>query len=270
MDADALRAEISSLAPWHHDVEVAPGIFTGQAVATDSKLTALGKPTLIDPGHAARMVVDAVFPEGLQGRSVLDCACNAGGYLFAAASLGAGRSFGFDVRDHWIRQAHFLARHLPGERIEFATCDLADLPGRGLEPFDVTWFNGLFYHLPDPVAGLRIAADLTRELLVVNTAAAYAPGHALVLSPESRTLAMSGVHGLAWLPSSDRVVREILAWCGFPHTRLQWKRRPSRKSWRMQVLAAREAGTFAHFDARNPSQPEGRISRRIRRLLGRE
>ena len=268
MDADALRAEILSLAPWHHDVEVAPGIFTGQAAAA-SPPSELGTPTLIDPGRDARDVVDALFPDGLQGRSILDCACNAGGYLFASASLGAGRSFGFDVRDHWIRQARFLAGHLPSERIEFATCELADLPGRGLEPFDLTWFNGLLYHLPDPVAGLRIAADLTRKLLVVNTAAAYAPGHALVLNPESRTRVMSGVHGLAWLPSSDRVVSDMLAWCGFPHSRLHWKRHLTSDRWRMLVLAAREDSTFAHYDARFPPQSGRTITRRIRRFFGR-
>ena len=37
-------------------------------------------------------------------------ACNCGGYSLVASDLGA-HSFGFDVRDRWIRQAQFLKRH---------------------------------------------------------------------------------------------------------------------------------------------------------------
>ena len=47
--------------------------------------------------------------------------------------------------------------------------DLYDLPERGLEPFDLTIFKGIFYHLPDPVRGLKIAADLTKEALILDT-----------------------------------------------------------------------------------------------------
>ena len=46
------------------------------------------------------------------------------------------------------------------EDIDFEVPRLYDLPERELEPFDITLFNGIFYHLPEPVGGLRIAADL--------------------------------------------------------------------------------------------------------------
>jgi hypothetical protein len=115
----------------------------------------LGTPSVIRPDQRITQLVEEVFPEGLAGRSFLDCACN------------AGRSFGFDVRDHWIQQARFLARHLPSENIAFETCDLAALPALGLEPFDVTLFMGIFYRLPDPIAGLRGLSDATRRIVLV-------------------------------------------------------------------------------------------------------
>jgi hypothetical protein len=33
--------------------------------------------------------------------------------------------------------------------------DLYDLPTLGLEPFDITIFAGIFYHLPDPFLARR-------------------------------------------------------------------------------------------------------------------
>jgi SAM-dependent methyltransferase len=102
----------------------------------------LGTVRVVQPAYGMRTLVEDVFPGGLAGRSVLDCACNAGGYLFEAVRHGAGRALGFDVRAHWIAQAQFLARHLPSEHVEFQTLDLASLPALRLQPFDVTLFQG--------------------------------------------------------------------------------------------------------------------------------
>ncbi len=268
MTADELRAEIVRLGPWHHDVEVAPGVRTGEITRSITYDPAFGEPTIIQPERRIAQLVEEVFPEGLAGRSFLDCACNAGGYLFAAVRNGAGRSFGFDVRDHWIRQARFLAGHLASDAIEFDTRDLAALPELGLERFDVTLFNGIFYHLPDPVGGLRIAADLTNELLIVNTDCKPSKTDTLVLNRESTTEVMSGVHRLAWLPSSERVLQDILQWCGFPHTRLRFLRRATGDRYRMEILAARSADTFAQYDTYRAARSEGPARRWLRRLFG--
>ena len=273
-NAEELRAEIRRLGPWHQDLEIAPGIRTGErAPGDDPDPLRIGAPGMLEPGRVLDVLMRDVFPNGFEGRSVLDCGCNAGGYLFEAKRLGAGRCFGFDVREHWLNQARFVARHLPSEDVDFGQLDLLGLRERNLEPFDVTLFFGLFYHLPDPVAGLRIAADLTRELLVLNTAAdPKLTGHGLTLSIESDTALMSGVHRLAWMPTSPKVLEEILHWCGFPHTRVHYVHR--KKKWpRIQVLAARDAGTFAHYDTIHPPPPPQPPRRRplwdriVRRLL---
>jgi tRNA (mo5U34)-methyltransferase len=270
MNPADLRAEIVRLGPWHHDVEIAAGIRTGEPAPPGRYPPQLGSPTVVRPELWMASLLEDVFPDGLAGRSFLDCACNAGGYLFAAAPLGAGRSFGFDVRDHWISQARFLARHLPSDNIEFATCDLMSLPDLGLEPFDITLFMGIFYHLPDPIAGLRIAANHTRELLIVNTAILPGSDAALVLNRESDTHVMSGVHGLAWLPTNERVLRDILDWCGFPHARVHFKTRPAGYRHRIEILAARDESTFAHFDALHPPRPARGVAHWVRRLLRRK
>lgn len=267
---EELRAEIRRLGPWHQDLEIAPGIRTGErAPDADPDPLGVGQPGMLEPGRVLSILMRDVFPSGFEGRSVLDCGCNAGGYLFEATRMGAGRCFGFDVREHWLNQARFLSRHLPSDNIEFDQLDLLALRERKLEPFDVTLFFGLFYHLPDPVAGLRIAADLTRELLVLNTAAdPKLEGHALTLNLESETALMSGVHRLAWLPTSPRVLEEILHWCGFPHTRVHYVRKAPRFP-RIQVLAARDARTFAHYDAVHPPRPTPLWKQRLKPWLKR-
>lgn len=273
-DADALRAEIRALGPWHHDLEIAPGIRTGERHPDESAdPLGVGNSGLLEPEEILASLIRDIFPDGLQNRSLLDCACNAGGYVFGAKQLGAGRCFGFDVRAHWTNQAHFLQRQRQAEDVEFAQIDLLDLPARKLAPFDITLFFGIFYHLPDPVAGLRIAADLTRELLVLNTAADLATGgDALTINVESDTAPMSGVHRLAWLPTGPHVLQEILRWCGFPHTRIHYVHENGRHS-RIQILAAREAQTFAHYDTVRPPAPRPSPAplwkRAARRLLRR-
>lgn len=272
MNADALRAEIERLGPWHHDIELAPGISTSVRNATDPDKRFAEH---YSPDLMMEHLFGTLYPDGLQGRSFLDCACNSGGHSLAAARMGAGRGFAFDARQHWVDQAEFLARVGDAHNLTVRRCTLSDLPGLGLEPFDVTLFAGIFYHLPDPIAGLRIAADLTKELLIVNTATKTQRVPGLVLNKESKTHVLSGVDRLAWLPSGPSVVQDILAWCGFEHSRidLYWTSGP--KGWkRLQILAARDPSVFAAYDrarpdAKSPPGLKHRLIRRVRTLRAR-
>ncbi|HKO62253.1 MAG TPA: methyltransferase domain-containing protein [Pyrinomonadaceae bacterium] len=271
MNTEELRAEVRRLAPWHQDIEIAPGVRTGERDASDLDPLGVGN-RVVSPKNVLDHLLRDFLPNGFDGRSVLDCACNAGGYLFEASRHGATRCFGFDVREHWIKQAQFLAQHLPGD-VEFVQSDLHALRDLNLPMFDVTFFFGLLYHLPDPVAGLRIAADHTRELLVLNTAVdAAGQTDALTLKLESDSMLLSGVDHLAWWPTSARVVEAMLHWCGFPHTRVHYRRKELPGIDRMGILAAREASTFEYYDAHKlpetAKQPEvpsiwRRLSRRF-------
>lgn len=261
----ALRDEIIRLGPWGYDVEVADGVRTTAWLdaPADDHLRSTGPIPMVARRAAGRdplaeelgeerfkSLLGGVYPDGLAGRRVLDCACNCGVYLLWAKELGAGESLGFDVREHWVEQARFLSEHRGlRDGVQFEVRDLYDLPSRSLEPFDVTLFKGILYHLPDPVTGLRIAADRTRELLVLNTAVVDGQPNALVANPESAEDFMSGVHGLAWLPTGPEVLRTMLAWCGFPHTRMTLDRAASpglRR--RIEILAARDEEVLARYD----------------------
>jgi tRNA (mo5U34)-methyltransferase len=255
--SDDLRTEIIRLRPWHLDVQVTPTISTAAFLeaSPDKVSNEIG---FINPRASFRTLLQSIFPDGLQGRSVLDCACNCGGYLFWAKELGAGECFGFDAREHWIDQARFLARHRTkrADHIRFEVCDLYSLPQLGLGPFDITLFNGIFYHLPDPIRGLKIAADLTTQLMIVNTATMNGLRDGmLVLSSESHEQLTSGIYGLNWYPTGPEVLSGILNWLGFAETRcVYWSNKVDFQPadlGRIEMIGARDPSVFEQFDARD-------------------
>jgi SAM-dependent methyltransferase len=239
----ALRDEIVRLGPWHITIDVADGLST--AITRDVEYPPeFGPVTLQDTQAGFRFKLRTIYPDGLAGRSVLDCACNCGAYLFWAKELGAGRCFGSDVREHWINQARFLREQRDGgaEDMRLEVMDLYDLPRLELEPFDITVFTGVFYHLPDPITGLKIAADLTRELLFFETATrSNHPDGYLAVEEEPIKEVMSGVHGLNWLPTGPHVLARILRWMGFEDVRLvRWVPEAFPGRGRLGMLAARD------------------------------
>jgi SAM-dependent methyltransferase len=246
-DRQELLREISELAPWHLDVEVVPGLNISDWTGIGTQESdATGRVSFINPRLYFRQQMLKVYPEGLEGRSFLDCACNCGGYSFWARELGAGKCFGFDAREHWISQARFLARHRAEADLRFEVRDLYDLPGLAQGQFDITLFKGILYHLPDPIHGLKIAADMTRELIIVNSATMNGwPDGAFASNRESRNDLMSGVHGLAWLPTGPKAIIQALEHLGFKESKVVfWDQSPGQTATfgRVEVIAARIPG----------------------------
>lgn len=212
-----LEQRLIDLGPWHVKIDVngtSTAVTEGHRYSED-----VGPLTDLKEQWQAQML--ALYPNGLEGRSFLDCGCNCGAYSFWAREIGAGRCFGFDARKHWIRQARFLQEQFSADDMDFRVCDLYELPE--LEPFDITLFQGVLYHLPDPVTGVKIAADLTREMIWVNTATWNGDDeHSLRMVMESEEHPLSGVYNLAWYPTSPKPVESILRWAGFSDTQLLW------------------------------------------------
>jgi tRNA (mo5U34)-methyltransferase len=263
--AAELRDEVIRLGPWHIDIDVTAEVSTRAFLDAPpgTYCEELGEISFYRPREGFLRRLGRMFPAGLDGRSVLDCACNCGAHLFYAKEAGAGRCLGFDVREHWIDQARFLAAHRtgPSDDMRFEVSDLYDLPALAPGSFDVTFFFGLFYHLPDPVIGLKLAADLTGELLVLRTATkAGRPDGMLAVERESPTQLMSGTHGIGWFPTGPEVLSRILAWVGFPEVRCSLWRHPPKQRGDLDLLelfAARTPGYFDGWDARGATGQEG-------------
>jgi SAM-dependent methyltransferase len=248
-DRQAVLTEMRALAPWHFDIEVIPGLRTTHANAKSYVDESANRVTVIDP-QELEPLLQSIFPQGLGGRSFLDVGCNGGGYCFLARRMGADRVVGFDPRLHWIKQAMFLNQFVGDDAVKFVAARLEDLEA---EPFHVTLFKGVFYHLPDPIHTLAEICDRTKDLIIIDTATdSTVKETCLVANWESETHVMSGVDGLAWIPGGPAAVRSILKWKGFGQARtVFWKDKwpGGRAHWgRMRLIATRDPVLLAEYD----------------------
>jgi len=261
---ETLISEMEAIGPWHMDIALNERVTTGMTAAQDSEKSL--SPSLLAKEKHFKKVLSRIYPDGLTGKTFSDHACNSGGYCFWAKDLGAERTFGYDVRDHWINQARYVVEHREQDtsNMRFEVLDLYDVPKALGETtkFDITWFSGIFYHLPDPVTGLKIAADRTRELLYISTATQnYMDPEpekgALYGSFEGKDYLMTGVHNLNWFPSGPNCLENILNYLGFRSMKvIRWnkqvvnKRRPGDKSHsvgRISLVAARNPALIEHM-----------------------
>lgn len=259
-----LLEQLRDLAPWHFDIEVADGVRTSDGNREYYKNQDHEGVSVVNPFEMESLLM-RIYPGGLTGKRFLDVGCNSGGYCFVAKKLGATSAFGFDVRDHWIRQANFLKKNLNASLsgVEFRVMHLSDLDAS--RSTDITLFKGVFYHVPDPIYDLRTLCDLTAEIMILDTMTdSTIPEHCLGSSQESLTHLMSGVDGLHWLPGGPKAVEGIFRWAGFPELRqVNWQRRVrGRHRGRMRLIAARSAVLLEAFD-RPGDESEGHQQQQV-------
>ncbi len=242
--------QIKAMRPWHHDIQITEDLCTGEVFSPTKRLPPKENDgvSLISPRVRFFERLDSLYPDTMKGKRFLDCACNAGGYCFWARERDAAEIVGFDVREHWIQQARFVQQHRvvqPVDRIQFHVMDLYDVPKHNFGMFDMTYFSGIFYHLPDPITGLKIAADMTSDIIVVNTAIKLDPDNptGLTMARESRTKVMSGVHEMSWFPNGPECLHHLLRWLGFVEMKLTLEiNKHDLKRQRVEFIAAREKG----------------------------
>jgi tRNA (mo5U34)-methyltransferase len=164
MTEEEIRAGLERLAPFNHQIELPYGLRT---VSADQRLH--DRLRLAD-------LLDGVWPTllescggSLEGKRVLDVACNCGGLSFSAADSGAECVLGIDIVDQYLDQANFIKRALGrGDEVEFRKLDVRRLDEIS-ENFDVVLCFGLLYHLEDPVGTMRKVAAKAGELIVLET-----------------------------------------------------------------------------------------------------
>jgi tRNA (mo5U34)-methyltransferase len=244
MDPQTILERAKALAPWHHDFELVDGVRTGSLNSPDHADPAkrgFRANLILDPSHL-KGFFKTYYPNGLAGKRVLDVGCNAGGYCFVAGELGAAAVVGFDPRQHWIDQAHFIhqVRFPQLNTLQFETCDLDTFISRPHET-DVTIFKGVFYHLADPIHALLKLCDMTREVMFVNTECDLTvPEHCLAPRLESKTLVMSGVQGLCWWPGGPAAIKAVLEYAGFADIRVPaWQKDVENGKGRFTIIGRR-------------------------------
>jgi tRNA (mo5U34)-methyltransferase len=160
MTRDEIVSGLKTLEPWFHRIDLGGGLFT----KTES---VMGEP--VDHPRETWEVIQQCLPADLSDKSVLDVGCNGGFYCVEAKRRGARRVLGVDGQRQHVRQALFVRKVL-GLDLEFRRFSVYDLKPATIGRFDVTLALGLVYHLKHLVLALERLYDVTKELLIVETA----------------------------------------------------------------------------------------------------
>ena len=247
-DSDRILYRIGQLAPWRMSVQITDSITTGDHLTLDAGPNTACRKSRADARKQYHRLLKNLYPDGLKSKRVLDCGCGAGGYCFWSRELKSELAFGFDVREHWIKQARFLKFNRKvgiNDRLQFKILNLYDLTNEKLFPFDLVLFRGLFFHLPDPINGLKIAADHSRDVLVFSSAMIWGEADGALKALQSNKPQLhGGTSGLNWYPTGPKVCADIIRGLGFEDLVLtkhkQVDARPDRG--RIEIIASREPG----------------------------
>jgi len=149
----------------------------------------------------------------LQGKRVLDIACNSGFWSMQCALLGA-QVVGFDARPELIEQANLIKRIVGASNVEFKVLDFWDMSPQLLGgTFDVVLSLGILYHLPRPVEALRLSKLMSRDYILLDTEVYPSPDSVVQLRWEEPGSVRSAVRsGIVEAPSKsgiEMILKEI-------------------------------------------------------------
>ena len=245
---------LNNLGPWHMKIKLSGDIYTtdGNKAVYDNK--DFEGVQVIDP-LKLQPFIHQLYPGGLRNKTFFDVGCNAGGYCFIANQLGADFCYGVDVRAHWINQAEYLRDYfgVSKESVRFEVGHIDHIIDN-MEPFDITLFKGIFYHLPNPIHTLERMCQKTKEVLIFDSnCRTDITQDALVLNFESESRIMSGVDRLAWYPSGLKIIIRLLEFYGFNHNLVVLhkkntaKKTPNSNKGRFRLISSRDEAVIERF-----------------------
>jgi SAM-dependent methyltransferase len=100
---------------------------------------------------------------GLQGKSVVQLACNNGRELISIKNLGAERVVGFDISEPFIQQGHKLAE-LAKVDAELIASDVYQIPSSYYQQFDIAFISvGALMLMPNLQELMALIGKLLRQ-----------------------------------------------------------------------------------------------------------
>ncbi len=214
--------ETDKMGNWHQDVQVTKDLKTSQLSDPYNGKSFVSQLYIAD-------LMQSIFGDSLKEKTVLDTACNAGGSLYSLQSVGIKKGFGFDIRQSWIDQAEWLKKNInlySTKNLSFE-CGGFELIDKK-KTYDVSLFNGIFYHLTNPILELSKVASVTNDVIMVNTAydvRCQETRPCLVYKMEGSAIeeGLTGVEGISWLPNSEQLIINVLKKLGFVNVKLLFK-----------------------------------------------
>lgn len=145
-DVDSVKQMVDHVGKWWHTIDLGNGVTTP------------GQQPIDYPQHVG-------LPEDLTGKSVIDVGTWDGVISFAAESRGAARVVAADI---FKGMGFQLVHKVLNSKVEFVQMDVRkDLPDLG--KFDLVCFLGVIYHVPDPIVTFKRIADLSNDMLILET-----------------------------------------------------------------------------------------------------
>jgi len=117
------------------------------------------------PGADRSDTLSLVYPESLEGRSVLDIGSANGFFCFEAEARGARRVVGVEIKEKRYK-ASLVIKDILGSHVEFICRDILDTPLN--ERFDYVLLLNLIHHLKEPFRALRSFAQLALECMIIE------------------------------------------------------------------------------------------------------
>jgi tRNA (mo5U34)-methyltransferase len=144
---------------WFHSFDFGHGLVVNGFATADS---------------LAKRLVSLGLPDNLSGMTFLDIASWDGFYAFEAERRGAARVLATDYfcwrGEGWGKKGGFLlAREILNSKVEDKEIEVHDLSPKTVGMWDIVLFNGIFYHMRDPIGALEAAASVAENTLIVET-----------------------------------------------------------------------------------------------------
>jgi tRNA (mo5U34)-methyltransferase len=158
---DILEEGLRARAPWFYPLRFANGATTESITADIAQIHT----TCTD---AIFSHLDRLFGHRWETVRALDIACHEGWFSFQTAARGAASVLGYDIRPEHIAKAQWLREVTGLTNTHFEVRDLFALDPSALGTFELVFFVGIFYHLENPMAALRIARSLTQGVCVLE------------------------------------------------------------------------------------------------------
>ncbi len=179
---EPLQQQVEAI-KWYHTIDFGGGVVSRGLDNTPDKLRRLK------------------LPDSFAGKTVLDIGAWDGFFSFEAERRGAARvlatdSFIWGGGNPWYGKGGFeLARRHFNSKVLDREIDILEMSAEKIDRWDIVFFLGVLYHMKHPLLALEHAADVTKELLVVETvvdmlnisrpAIAFYPGGELSQDPSN-------------------------------------------------------------------------------------
>jgi 2-polyprenyl-3-methyl-5-hydroxy-6-metoxy-1,4-benzoquinol methylase len=158
-EVGGLQERVDAMKPWHYAFDL------------DGVRTPIYRPDTINRHVQRRRIgLDPLvrLVGGLEGKRVLDLACNSGYWSLAALEAGAEFVFGIEGRQLHIDQAHLVFEHkgIDPSRYRF---ELGNLFDYDYGSFDVVLCLGFMYHTAKPMELFEIFDRVGASAVLIDT-----------------------------------------------------------------------------------------------------